>query len=581
MPRSFFSRVFLQSVFSLLALLAVGGFALDRFLSESEIARLGDQVERFALLLKEDAARCGEQTDLQPLARRMGEVTGVRFTVVDKTGRVLADSLLDPAGMENHADHPEVARALAGTEGRNLRRSASLGIEMLYVAVPGERVFRAAVPVSEVRAVISEVRRRIVVAALPAVLIALLLAYGLARALTNRVGRMKDFTLAMERGEYDAALHARGDDELADMERGLLALRGEIRRQLQALRQDKAILAGLVEGFPHAVLLFDGRRNLTLANAPARALLRLPDPPPPELHAGEVFRHPKVLEALNAVGRSAPEATPFRLEWIDPPTQLEVGVHALPGDGEFPEILVVLRDVSREVHLERVRSDFIVNLSHELRTPLTAIRGSAETLLDGAPAESSVSEKFLKSIRRNALRLEALLRDLSDLSRAEAALETLEPKPLDAREPVRHVLDLFAGEAQRGGIALRADLPDEPVPLVSDADKIEQILVNLVQNAVRYTPGGGSVTVGARVTGEGVLFTVADTGIGIPPQDLPRVTERFYRVDPGRSRALGGTGLGLSIVKHLAETLRGKLELASERGAGTTASVTLPFHLHS
>lgn len=578
MPRSFFSRVFLQSVFSLLALLAVGGFALDRFLSESEIARLGDQVGRFALLLKEDAARCGGQADLQPLAKRMGEVTGVRFTVVDKTGKVLADSLLDPAGMENHADHPEVAQALAGAEGRNLRRSISLGIEMLYVAVPGERVFRAAVPVSEVRAVISEVRRRIAVAALPAVLIALLLAYGLARALTNRVGRMKDFTLAMERGEYDATLHARGDDELADMERGLLALRAEIRRQLQALRQDKAILAGLVEGFPHAVLLFDGRRNLTLANAPARALLRLPDPPPPELPAGEVFRHPKVLEALSAVGRSAPEATPFRLDWIDPPTQLEVGVHALPGDGEFPEILVVLRDVSREVHLERVRSDFIVNLSHELRTPLTAIRGSAETLLDGAPAESSVSEKFLTSIRRNALRLEALLRDLSDLSRAEAGLDALDPKPLDAREPVRNVTDLFAAEAQRGGIALRADLPDEPVPLVSDADKIEQILVNLVQNAVRYTPSGGSVTVGARITGEGVLFTVADTGIGIPPQDLPRVTERFYRVDPGRSRALGGTGLGLSIVKHLTETLHGKLELSSERGAGATASVTLPFH---
>ncbi|TAL15948.1 HAMP domain-containing histidine kinase [bacterium] len=576
MSRSFFSRVFLQSVFVLLALIIAGGVALDRFLTESEINRLGDQVERFALMLREDTVRHADFSGLQPLVRRLGDATRVRFTVVDKTGKVLADSHLDPSVMENHSTHPEVAEALAGREGRNLRHSASLGIEMLYVAIPGDPVFRAAVPVSEVKAVLGQVRMRMALAAVPAVLIALLLAWFLARSLNSRIERMIRFASAIEKGDYSQILRSEGDDELADMERSLTALRDEIEKQVEKLRRDKETLSALIEGFPHAVFVFDKDKNLSLANSHARKLLRIASLGVFTFNVGEAIRNPKVLEAVESVSAGEAASEPFRISWSEPHRKFEVTVHPLPGEDGNPEVLLVLRDITRETHLEKVRSDFIVNLAHELRTPLTAIRGSAETVLDSALSDPVAVKKFLETIKRNSLRLENLLTDVSDLARAETAAEKVKIASFDAREPARHVSELFAGEAQKNGIAMKVSLPEEPLFMDSDPEKIEQILINLVQNAVRYTLEGGEVSISLGREEGGVVYTVADTGIGIPPEDLPRVTERFYRVDPGRSRAMGGTGLGLSIVKHLAESLGARLEIASEYGKGTTVRVTVP-----
>jgi two-component system phosphate regulon sensor histidine kinase PhoR len=576
MFRSFFSRIFLQSALVLLALMAVGGFLLDRFLVRSEIDRLGDQVSRLALMLREDLARAPDTGDLQERVRRMGEITNTRFTVVDPTGRVLADSRTNPATMENHATHPEVAAALAGTQGRSLRHSATLGIDMLYIAEPGVPVVRAAVSVAEVRSVLLEIRMRIALAALPAAAAALILAYLLAGSLNRRIERMIRFASAIERGEEGPALRPGGDDELADMERSLVALREEILRQVDALRRDKETLTALLEGFPHAVLVFGPRRDLSLANGPARRLLRLPDGGFQGHTVREVVRHPKILEALEGAFRGESAQEPFRLEWGDPPGWVEVTAHPLPGEGGASQALLVLRDVSREAHLERVRSDFMVNLSHEMRTPLTAVRGAAETLRDAPPADPETLRRFLETIRRNSLRLETLLADVSDLARAEFAAEPLNVERLDAREPLRHVCDLFATEAQRAQVSLSARLPAELLPLDTDAGKIEQILINLVQNAIRYTPAGGSVSASVSLGEGAVVYEVEDTGIGIPERDIPRVTERFYRVDPGRSRAMGGTGLGLAIVKHLTENLGGRLEIRSVYGEGTTVRIIIP-----
>jgi two-component system phosphate regulon sensor histidine kinase PhoR len=253
-----------------------------------------------------------------------------------------------------------------------------------------------------------------------------------------------------------------------------------------------------------------------------------------------------------------------------------VSLTRLPDDQGRPGALVVLRDVTRELHLERVRTDFLANLSHELRTPLTAIRGSAETLLDSARSDPAAAERFLETIRRNALRLESLLQDVSELSRIEGGAAPLEVSTFDGRDPTKHAVDLFGAEAHKKGLALELKVPAEPLPLASDPTKVESVLVNLVQNGVRYTPAGGRVTVSVEATEGGVRYVVEDTGVGIPPRDLSRVTERFYRVDPGRSRAMGGTGLGLAIVKHLVEVLGGTLDIASEPGKGTRVTVLLP-----
>jgi two-component system phosphate regulon sensor histidine kinase PhoR len=385
------------------------------------------------------------------------------------------------------------------------------------------------------------------------------------------------FATAVARGDYARGLPAAGADELSDMERTLVALRDQIRDQVERLARDGRTLSTLLERLPNAVLVLDATGKVLFANGAARTLLRFTDNEAIGLPAAEVLRHPQILQAIDALASGTQEPEPFALSWPDPPGRFEVAVRPLASEGEAAATLVVLRDITREAHLERVRTDFISNLSHELRTPLTAIRGAAETLLEAALSDPEAARKFLQAIRRNAVRLESLLRDVSDLSRAESGLLVPDLRDFDECAVVEQVTELFRGEAEKAEVALGVQCADAPHRTRSDPELLESILVNLVQNAVRYTPAGGRVEVRVlEARPRGVVFEVADTGIGIPPRDLPRVTERFYRADPGRSRAVGGTGLGLSIVKHLVEVLGGQLEIRSEPGKGTTVRVLLP-----
>ncbi len=579
MPRSLFARLTAHGALVLLAALATAGLALDRFLVVRETSRLEAHLAGQASLAAMDLLPPGAA--LQDQIRRRAEAGGVRLTVVARDGTVLADSEHDPGSMDNHGGRPELRAALGGARGASARMSPTLGVPMLYVALPGDPVVRAAMPLSDVEALLGEARRRVLLSALPAAALALALALLLSRGLTRRFAAMRGFAARLAAGEYEARLPARGDDELADLERSLGELRDELAQQVGALRRDRERLQALVDGLPDAVVLLDGAGRLAVANEPARRLLRLPKDPPEGLSGAEVLREPRLLAALDAfAGKKAggPEelSGPLRLAWPEPACELDVLFGPLPDQEGRSGVLVVLRDVSRQAHLERVRTDFVANLSHELRTPLTAVRASAETLLDGALAEPEAARRFLESIHRNALRLEALLGDVSDLARVEAGAEVVEPREFDAREPARRVVELFAAEAEAAGVALEAELPAEPVALSSDPDRLESVLVNLVQNALRYTPRGGRAGVAVEATPGGARYRVSDTGIGIPPKDLPRVTERFYRVDPGRSRARGGTGLGLSIVKHLVELLGGELAIESVHGRGTIVVVELP-----
>jgi two-component system phosphate regulon sensor histidine kinase PhoR len=284
---------------------------------------------------------------------------------------------------------------------------------------------------------------------------------------------------------------------------------------------------------------------------------------------------------MDALQEFSPEAgagtqEPFRVSWPEPKRELEVVLQPLADEQGRPGVLVVLHDITRRAHLEKVRTDFISNLSHELRTPLTAVRGAAETLQDGALDKPEVAERFLETIRRHSVRLENLLADVSDLARVEAGADTNQVTRFDAWQPVHQVVDLFTTEAERRELRLEAVSDGTELPLWSDPVKIEAVLVNLVQNSLRYTGAGGRVRVSVESIPDGVRYRVVDDGIGIPPGDLPRITERFYRVDPSRSRAQGGTGLGLSIAKHQAEELGGHLSIQSEYGVGTKVVVTLP-----
>jgi two-component system phosphate regulon sensor histidine kinase PhoR len=574
--RRLFFRLLGQNCLTLLVLLVGAGFALDRYLVDRELDALTDRLAWTARLVA--AVLPQDPPGMQAFVRQHSRTAGVRLTVIARDGTVLADSHQDPATMENHGNRPEILTAYAGQRGRSLRLSTTLGMEMLYVAPPGQPVVRAAMPQTDVTPLLAGIRRRILLAAIPALCLAFALVLFLSRTFTRRFGAMSLFASRLADGDYASPLAVRGHDELADLEGSLMALRDNLANQVGALKHDRKRLTLLTDGLPDAVVLLDGERRIIRTNEPARRLLRISGKTE-GLSGPEVLREPKVLEALDCMLVDRPTAgppLPFRVTWPEPACELEVRLSPIPDEQGRPGVLVLLRDMTRQAELERVRTDFIANLSHELRTPLTAIRGAAETLLDAAAEDPAASQRFLETIRRHSLRLEALLADVSDLARIESGGYPVEPRPFDARSVARETVELFATEADRAEVSLEVGVPAEELTITSDPGVVESILVNLLQNAVRYTPKGGRVTLRLLPAQEGVRYVVEDTGIGIPPKDIPRVTERFYRADPGRSRAQGGTGLGLSIVKHLVEGLGGTLEIESEYGKWTRVTVFVP-----
>jgi two-component system phosphate regulon sensor histidine kinase PhoR len=573
---SILTRLVFHSILALLALLVTAGFLLDRYLSEREIGRLEGELERaagVAALLLGDG-----QGALQQEVRELGRRAGLRYTVIRRDGVVLADSSADPATMDNHAGRPEIATALQGRKGASQRASPTLDVGMLYVALPTDPVIRVAKPVSEVNVLLQQIRRRIVLACVPALLLGLALSVGLSLGLKRRIGTMERFARKLAAGQYDKALAAWGTDELGGLETSLDRLRLELERNINQINADRERLLSLLDGIPDAVLLFDASGRLTARNRMAAELLDLVGKGTAGVHGAEVIRHPEVLRKLDAACHGGTiDDEPLRVHWEKGNRELSVTYHAVKtGQGEN-HILVLLRDRTREAHLEKVRTDFIANMAHELRTPLTALRGASETLLTTGRNNPELLERFLGTINRHSERLGNILADISQLALTESGAVSPKPTPHDARAVVAEMLDLFGDQAERAGVALLKSVPSATVTLVSDAEVVESILVNLVQNGIRYTPKGGTVTVGVTSLADGKAeYSVEDTGIGIPPRDLPRVTERFYRVDAGRSRDSGGTGLGLSIVKHLVSLLEGELTIESEYGKGTVVRVALP-----
>jgi two-component system phosphate regulon sensor histidine kinase PhoR len=329
----------------------------------------------------------------------------------------------------------------------------------------------------------------------------------------------------------------------------------------------------MVEG----VLAVDGRDHLLLLNQSVRTMFRLG----PRLGAGkpflEVIRNADLFDLLQACRASGGEMVSRELG-LTTPVERALEVHALPLrlGGEGTGVLMVLHDITELRRLERVRTEFVANLSHELRTPLTAIRGYLETLLEGGLDERDNARRFLEIVFRHTERLGRLLDDLMDLSNIELGKVTLEVEPTDLREALEPVLAIMRPRAEAKGITLSLDVAPDLPPVRADRDRLSQVLINLVDNAVKFTAEGGRVSVTAAALDKMVEVAVADTGAGIPSTDLPRITERFYRVDKARSRELGGTGLGLAIVKHLVQAHGGALRIESELGKGTTVRFTLP-----
>ncbi len=506
---------------------------------------------------------------LDSLIHQLGRATGHRLTVIDRAGSVIADSDFPEAelsALENHATRPEFRAALAGGTGTDLRHSVSTGRWEIKVAMPvAGGAVRVSTPLPQVDAVVRDAQNAVLLGGLLALAVGVLLALGFSRAVAHPLLALREAAQAIARGDRPA-IDVRGRDEVGDLARALRTLGEDLSRRVEDLERERSEMTALVASMVEGVIALNAAGSVTTLNPASRRLLRLaPDAAPPP--ALELFRQRAPRDAVDRVLRGG-EVAALEIE-LDDTTALLSG-HPLPGGGA----VLVLHDITGLRHLETVRRDFVANVSHELKTPLTVIRGYAETLA-GGDVSAPERRDFLEKVLANARRMQQLVDDLLDLSRIESHAWSPHPERLRLAPLVDEVWSTLAPRAAAGGLTFTSRV-DAATTVVADPQAARQILLNVLDNSVRYTPAGGSISVSAAGGAGGVWIEIADTGIGIPGEHLPRIFERFYRVDPARSRELGGTGLGLAIVKHLVEAHGGRVEARSTLGAGTTIRIFLP-----
>ncbi|HEY3315015.1 MAG TPA: ATP-binding protein [Bacillota bacterium] len=537
--------------------------------------------------------------------KRAGEALGVRITVMARDGAVLADNQNDPAVMENHADRPEFVQALSGGRGTAVRPSATMGTDMLYVATrldgPGGSgtlgVMRLAVPLSAVAAGAGRFWWIIAFSALAVAALAAVAAFILAGNLTRPIAEMTETADRLASGDFSARPPMidrwparagpktdgarRHRDELARLASALENMRDQLRARVDELTAAKGRFEAVLLNMASPVMMTDRTGAIRIANPAAEQAFggRASSSGSAGLIGRdflEVVHSPELADRADEVLASGtPEVVPVGL--INPERWYNVSLAPVRGEGgAVVGAVAVFSDVSAMRQVDRLRRDFVANVSHELMTPLTAVRGFAETLLEGAADDPKTSREFAKIIHDESGRTIALVQDLLELSRLESGRVEIHPNQINAGVLVDEVIRVLGPQVEAAGLTLTNAVPGDLGPVTADQELLRRVFSNLIGNAVKHTPAGGRIRVaGERRRGE-VRFLVEDTGSGIPRDQLTRIFERFYRVGRDRSRATGGTGLGLAIVKHIVEAHGGRVWAESEPGKGSRFWFSLP-----
>ncbi|MCK6455056.1 MAG: ATP-binding protein [Phycisphaerae bacterium] len=638
-PGRFFWKLFLGNAILVVTILAISVFVIIREVEGLYRTDLRDQLLVLAGTIRhqvQDRFDAAHAPELDALAKSITAqaAPGVRISLIAPNGRVLADSDVDPARTESHADRPEVIAALANGQGDAVRASNTVGRELKYVALRVGAadapigVVRVAMPVRGISARTQTTRRLIWLIGAVGLLAAVMLALGLAYVWSAPIRRISATARDLSEGDLSVRADVVGSDELGQMARSLNLMRDYLATQLQTIDRQRRNLEYLIRGLTEGVIVAGPSGQIVLLNPAASRLLEAlrertaddggdaaPDgaaAPVPVVGQSidECVPQPELRELLRPRARLR-RTTPgdgsgdvggtngeshvgvTRLQ-IDAPSGVislmarASDIDLWPSDAVDAQNtigrLVVLTDITELTRTIQIKTDFVANASHELRTPLSAIRASVETLLHmDLAGDTTAARQFLEVIDRHSGRLEEIVRDLLDLSRLESPLAQFAPAPLSLPELLAELHGRFSHAIAARRLAWRLDCPPDSAELLASPQLLRLVLDNLVDNAVKFSDEGGIVGVACRRSGDDVQIEVSDTGCGIPTEDQSRVFERFYQVGRARSGFSGhqagmlrGTGLGLSIVKHAVAAMHGKVRLRSRVGEGTVVVVTLP-----
>ncbi|MDT0050553.1 ATP-binding protein [Listeria cossartiae subsp. cayugensis] len=528
--------------------------------------------------LDKDAAAI--QKSLNPL----GDEIDARITVIDSEGDVVADTKKDPENLDNHMNRPEVTDILEKGEsvGISIRESDSLGYSMLYVAVPVKHqdktdgVLRISISLESVDAAVAKLWGNLALIFGIALVIIAAISVFIARKITRPVREIIEVSTDLANHKYDSRIHGKVSGELQDLSISVNTLAESLETQMFEIKQNEQRLNAIVQNLVSGVMLINIDKQVIMTNRTMYEILGETEITGKPFY--EVIKSFALSQLIEATFETKTIQQKEIILYFPREMILDASVSPiLAENGEITGIILLLHDITQIRHLENVRSEFVTNVSHELKTPVTALKGFAETLLDGAMYDEMLLKKFLTIIKEESDRLHRLIMDILALSRIEQnpVPENIEIVDMDdvIEQSARTIFEMATEKN------IQVTIPEKtstPVTIETDRDKLQQILINLLSNAINYTPVDGKVEVKLIEQEAEVIIEVTDNGIGIPAKDIDRVFERFYRVDKARSRHSGGTGLGLSIVKHLVENCGGRIEVESQEEVGSTFRVTLP-----
>jgi len=586
LPRSLAGRMTIAFVGVIIIAMLVLAVVVPRLARAHELGMLEDRLADEGWLVADYVVTeldNGHASDLDVLAKRLGQTSNTRITIIQPDGTVVGESHQDLSQVGNHASRQEVQQALAGGRGVNRHFSQTVGYEMLYVAVPILRngsiigVARTALPLSEIDQMVDNLTRTILLAAASSGLLAVIVAVFAARAITRPLARLTQSAAALADDPLKAGRFRRhgGPAEVTQLSQTMERMDAAIRDSLRQVAAERdrldAVLANLADG----IIMIDASGRVELLNAAARQLLGRRRHGLVGRTVAEVLRDHELVELVErARGDADPPMVTQFLELRNPRRFLRAAARRF-GSGEAVQTLLVLQDLTELRRLETIRRDFVANVSHELRTPIASIKLMTETLQDGVVDDPEAARDFLSRIAQEIDGLHCLVEELLELSRLESGRVDVVLVPSDPRDLVEGVASRLAAMAERAGVSLMVEVPPGLPPVMADAERMGQVLVNLLHNAIKFTPRGGRIVVRAAAEDGQVRLSIADTGVGIDRDLLPRIFERFFKAD--HARASGGTGLGLAIAKHTVQLHGGRIWAESDGpGHGTTIHVSLP-----
>lgn len=577
MKKGVFRRIFILYLLIILLSGIFGEVYITSALRENFIDNLKKNLSSQINLISKGISF--KQANLDNLCKQLKKNTGARVTIISNDGKVIGDSDTDSALMDNHLHRTEIEQAVLFGIGMSIRHSDTLRHDFLYVAKSQpqgenrEGFIRLAVSLKEVNSSINLLRIKIVFVVVFVLLATGVFAIWQTDYLRRLLKQITDFSKSLSRGDRDTRLFLKNTDEFNEIAENLTLMSVNLRKMIAVSEDEKNRLNVILKSVPDALLIIDSKGIITLSSSSSKDFFG--NIPITGMQFVEVIRNQKLSDLIEEVRKSLlPGMTEFRIE---SPMEKYLSVRVSPlfyKENEISGFVAVFHDITQIEKLEQVRKDFVANVSHEIKTPITAIKGFADTLLEGALDDKENAFRFIQTIKSNSERINNLVDDLMTISKIELGAIRVEKAMVDLEDIFRNVIDLFKDKASAKSLSLTESNMPEIKEINADRNRLIQILNNLVDNAVKFTETGG-VTFGIEKKDEKTFLFVEDTGIGVSQKHLPRLGERFYRVDPARSRKMGGTGLGLAIVKHLVKAHGWSMIIESAPGKGTKVKINL------